>query len=371
MPTKASPLVKLSLISAAILIAFLYGAGVGKYQWPPFSLVKWTKDAIVRLAAPKEEYQRDKELLYYAFTDQLIPDEKLTMPITSMEGVLEATQSLLLPVENFYDAYRNLEVVDGSPIVLDGGATKVLKVAYKLARREYHAHAYNVESHGARTAAVIIPGSGSNQSFAIYKRDRSNYHFGILEALGDLVDKFVIIKPNEDCAAFHNGKAKLSDKFIINWLLNHGGSYSAHYIAGTLAITKHLQDRYDKVIVVGMSEGGQAALLNSLQSQPDAAIIASGISIMDEKAEWSDHRHILIPGLFSRVGFDVIRSVIQQSKTRYLFTYGRKERGTYKVEAEEGLICKYLAAPQNVECKSHEGDHVFPKDTSTEFLKRF
>jgi hypothetical protein len=371
MPTKASPLLRLALMSAAIVIAFCYGAGVGKYQWPPFSLLKGTKDAIFSVVAGSSgDYQKGKELLYYAFTDQLIPDEKLNMPITSLAGILEANQSLLLPVENFYDAYRNLEV-DGSPIVLDGGATKVVRLSYKLGGREYNAHAYSVGSDGARMAAVIIPGSGSNQSFAIYKRDQSNYHFGILEGLGESVDKFVFIKPNEDCAAFHNGRAKLSDKFIINWLLNHGGSYSAHYIAGTLAITKYLQDRYDKVIVVGMSEGGQAALLNSLQSQPDAAIIASGISIMDEKAEWSDHSHIVIPGLFSRVGFDVIRSVIQQSKTRYLFTYGRKERGTYKVEAEEGLICKYLASPQNVECKSHEGDHVFPKDTSTEFLKRF
>src|SRR5262245_6619109 len=289
MPSKFSPVLRIVLLSALIFTAFCYGAAVHKYQWPPFSLLKGTKDAILGvIAGSSDNYQRDTELLYYAFTDPLIPDEKLTNPITSLDGLLEAKRSLMLAVEDFYDAYRNLEVVDASPIVLDGGATKVLKLVYKLARREYHAYAYTVQSHGARTAAIIIPGSGLNQSFAIYKRDQSNYHFGILEALGDSVDKFVFIKPNEDCAAFHNGKAKLSDKFIINWLLNHGASYSAHYIANTLAITKYLQNRYDKEIDVGMSEGGLAAVLNSRQSQPDAAIIASGISIIDAKAMWPD-----------------------------------------------------------------------------------
>lgn len=40
----------------------------------------------------------------------------------------------MLVVEDFYDAYRNFDVVDASPIVLDGSATKVLKLASKLAR---------------------------------------------------------------------------------------------------------------------------------------------------------------------------------------------------------------------------------------------
>jgi hypothetical protein len=372
MPSKFSPVLRLILMSGLIFIAFCYGAAVGKYQWPPFYLAKETKDGLWRvLAGSSDNYQRDTEALYYAFTDPLIPDEKLTKPITSLDGVLEANRSMMLMVEDFYDAYRKLELVEASPVVLDGGATNVLKLAYKLARREYHTYAYAIPGHGARTAAIIIPGSGFNQSFAIYKRDRSNYHFGILEALDNSIDKFVFIKPNESCAAFHNGKAKLSDKFIINWLLNNGASYSAHYIASTLAITKYLQSRYDKVIVIGMSEGGQAAVLNSLQSEPDAAIIASGISIIEEKAEWSDHSHIIIPGLSRRISFAAMRSKIQQSKTRYLFTYGRNERGNYRVEAEEGLICKYLSAPQNVECKSHEGAHVFPRDTSREFLTRF
>ena len=110
-------------------------------------------------------------------------------------------------------------------------------------------------------AALIIPGSGINQSSRIYGNDPSNYHFGIMEALGSSFNKYVLIKPNEDCLAFHNGRQKLNNGFIINWLLDHEAFYSAHYITSSLAITKFLQDKYDKVVVAGLSQGGAAALL--------------------------------------------------------------------------------------------------------------
>ncbi len=153
-------------------------------------------------------------------------------------------------------------------------------------------------------------------------------------------------------------------------MLDHGASYSAHYIASSLAITKYLQDKYDKVVVAGLSQGGNAALLNSLQSQPDAAIIASGFTIINEKAKWAGHDQIIIPGIRNRLSFDVIRSRIQQSTTRFLFTYGKEDVGTFKIEAEERLTCDYLSGTQNVECKIHNGGHVFPKDIITGFLSK-
>src|SRR5262245_39071840 len=74
------------------------------------------------MAGSSDNYQRDREVLYYAFTDPLIPDEKLTKPITSLDGLLEANRSLMLRVADFYDAYRNIEIGSASPIVLDSGA---------------------------------------------------------------------------------------------------------------------------------------------------------------------------------------------------------------------------------------------------------
>jgi len=315
------------------------------------------------------DHRGEEEILRSAFTDSLMPGEQIYPPISSLDGIYEANKSLMLPVEHFFDAYDKLEILNTSQLVLDQGSTKVLKLTYKLAGRQYHACAYCPDdSRGAKVAALIIPGSGLNVSSPIYKKDRSSYCFGIIPALGNSSHNYVLIKPNEDCLAFHNGKKKLHLNYFVNWLLEHGSSYSAYYIAGSLAVTKYLQQRYDKVILAGLSQGGRAALLSSLQSQPDAAIIASGFTIIRQKVQAAGHNQIIIPGLRSRFGFDVIRSRIQQSPTRYLFTYGRKEQGTYKMEAEERLTEKFLSACPNVECKSHPGGHVFPTEIIREFL---
>lgn len=183
------------------------------------------------------------------------------------------------------------------------------------------------------------------------------------------LDKFVLIKPNEDCLAIHNGIAKLDRLFYIDWLLNQGASYSALYIAHSLAITKYLQEKYDKVLVAGLSQGGFAALLNALQSRPTAAIIASGFSIIDEKVQLANYEAIIIPGLDKKFSTDEIRSSIQRlPTTNFLFTYGKREEGTYKIEAEERLTCNYLSSLKNVECEIHNGGHVFPQDSIRRFL---
>lgn len=272
-------------------------------------------------------------------------------------------------MERFFDAYDHLDVIDAVFLDLNQGATQVLKITYELAGNQYEAYAYAVDaSKSGDGAALVIPGSGLNQSSAIYKNDPSNYHFGILEALGPSLEKFIFIKPNEDCLAFHDDESKLNYDFIVNWLLDQGASYSAHYIVSSLAITKHLQSQYDRVVVAGLSQVGAAALLNSLQSQPYVAIIASGFSVLNARVMWADHNQIIIPGLQQRLSVDDIRSRIRALPTSFLFTYGKEETGTYKIEAEEHLTCEYLSTLQNVECRIHEYGHIFPVDIIREFL---
>ena len=317
------------------------------------------------------DHRGEEDILRSAFTDSLMPGEQIYPPISSLDGIYEANKSLMLPVEHFFDAYEKLEILNASQLVLDQGSTKVLKLTYQLADRQYHAYAYCPDDlTGTKMAALIIPGSGLNVSFPVYKKDRSSYCFSIIPALGNSCDNYVLIKPNEDCLAFHNGKKKLHLNYFVNWLLENGSSYSAHYITGSLAVTKYLQERYDKVVVAGLSQGGRAALLSSLQSQPDAAIIASGFTILRQKVQAAAHNQIIIPGLRNRFGFDAIRSRIQKSPTRYLFTYGQKEHGTYKMEAEERLTEKFLSGCPNVECKSHSGGHIFPTEIIGEFLSK-
>lgn len=366
-----SRVIRAAAVLTALGLSFAYGVGVGVYGWPPFSTLKSVQDVLMesRTRNVRDHYLGEKELLQFAFTEPLIQGELVHTAITSLDGIHEANRRMMLPVQRFFDAYDHLRVNGATFLVLDQGATRVLKVTYDLAGTEYDAFAYAVDgAESGDSAGLIIPGSGLNQSSEIYKNAPSNYHLGILEALGPSIQKFILIKPNEDCLAIHDGKSKLNQNFFVNWHLSHGASYSAHYIVNSLAITRYLKSQYVRVVVAGLSQGGNAALLNSLQSQPDVAIVSSGFSVLTERIKGSSHDKIIIPGLFGRYSPDQIRTRMQAMPTRFLFTYGKAENATYKIEAYESLTCEYLAELKNVDCRTHEYGHIFPVEIIRQFL---
>ena len=114
----------------------------------------------------------------------------------------------------------------------------------------------------------------------------------------ELCDVYVFVKPNEDFAAIHDGKRKLDYAGISTYLLNKGGSYSAHYVANSIALEKYLQSKYARTVVLGLSQGGDAALLNALQTRPTAAVVASGFSVLDEVLSWANSEQIIVPGYY-------------------------------------------------------------------------
>jgi len=313
----------------------------------------------------------DDELLRFAFTDPLIPGDQILKPITSLAGIHAANRSMLTPVELFFDAYDRLEILDAKTVTINDGSTELLRLSYRLGDRPYQAYAY--VRRGLRPvnrAALVIPGSALNLSSRIVNGDPKSNHTGIMLALGDDYDRFVFIKPNEDCLAFHDGRRKLNVNFLVNWQLDAGSSYSVHYIVHTLAFSKYLKQKYPTLVVAGLSQGGAAALLNVLQSQPTAAVIASGFSIINQQALWSGHNQIIIPGLRKRLSHETIRDRIRKLRTQFLFTYGKKEVGTYRIETTAGLSREFLSPCKNVEVRVHDGGHEYPTQLVAEFLRR-
>jgi hypothetical protein len=358
---------QLIIVLVSILFSFAYGVGVSSRHWPPYSVLKRAQELLDKPPAPYKPSQ--ETLLQHAFSQPIIDRQQILAPLRSFQDLSEALHSLVLPYDQFHDSYENLEVLEAAVLSLDNETTTVLKVSYRLHGSDHDAYSYAPPMRDSRFAALVIPGSGMNQSSAIYYNDPSNYHFGISDALAEEFDQYTLIKPNEDCLAFHNGQEKLSRDFIINWLLNRGGSYSANYIIGALAITKHLQARYERVVTAGLSQGGHAVLLASLQSIPDAAIISSGFSIIKATLSYSPHDRIIIPNLRNRVTFDDIRMKTKQSRTRYLFTYGRKEHGAYGLEAETRASEEFFGAFPNGVWAVHDQGHVFPKEIIASFLR--
>lgn len=348
---------------------FFYGIGVGVYRWYPYQVVRSLKRA-TGVALYTDSLKRSDGLYQVAFAEPLPPGRQILPPIRNIQGISDAISSLIVPVDAFWTAYRDLELVANSTLVLDGGATRVLDVTYRLAGRQYHAYAYIAfGSQRAPAAALIIPGSGDNQAWPMLRGDPGNYQSGIVPALG-AYDRYVQIKPNHDCLAFHNGEARLSGLFMFNWLLNSGGSYAASYITDSLALAKYLRGAYDRIAVAGLSQGGYATLISSLQSQPDVAIVASGFSVTFETVEWAGQDQIVIPGMHQRLSNESIRTTISQSRTHFLLTYGTGESDYYKMEAEEAPTAKYFSGIPNVEVKVHNGRHTFPVDVIEEFIGR-
>lgn len=311
-----------------------------------------------------------QEIFERAFSDPIIENEMLYPALTSLDCIYELNSTLLMPVEEFFTAYDCLQIESAETLTLDGGETHLLHVSYTLGGATYHGHAYAPAAPDtAKPASLTIPGSGLNCSEPIYRRDPASYHDGILDALGDGIANYVFIKPNEDCLAFHNGEGKVSGDFFINWLLNNATSYSAAYIVSAMAITKYLQGRHDSVVVTGLSQGGGAALLTSLQSQPTAAVIASGFSVIMERIHWSGHNQIIIPGIGQAYSNENVRKKITASPTQFLFTYGRQETLIYGLEAQEHYSCDFLSACPNVRCESHDGGHIFHEAITSDFLR--
>ncbi len=314
----------------------------------------------------------DQEIFKHAFTDPLSPCEQVYPPLATLDDIHAMNSSVAMPVECFFTAYADLQIVGADSLALDGGDTHLLRLTYTLGGDTFHAHAYApAHPQTARPAALVTPGSGLNCSEGIYRNDPESYHYGIVEALGDACNTYVFIKPNEDCLAFHNGSGKLNINFFVNWLLNRAQSYSAAYIVGAMAVTKYLQGRHDAVVLAGLSQGGGATLLTALQSQPTAAVIASGFSVIMDRIQWSGHNQIIIPGIGQAYSNENVREKIKASPTQFLFTYGKQESVIYRLEAEEHYSCDFLAECPNVRCESHDEGHIFHVGITSDFLRGF
>jgi len=393
-PREKQPPPRLPYVVGLMAGLFVFGVSVGYFQerafwWVPFyAATQPHQDIATGKAAGAGDSDSDRqtvtsaptltaegELLQLAFTGSLIDHEKVLPVIESVEGIYKANESTYVPEAWLADAYARLAILESSRLLLDEGKTPVLKVKYRLRGRVYEAHAYGQAADpckGRGTASLIIPGSGTNQSSAIFEGASDNYHHGILEALReDGGDVFVLVKPNEDILAFHNGAKKLDYSFIINSHLNRGGSYSASYIVQSLAVAKYLKACYRSLILAGLSQGGAAVLLASLQAKPRAAIVASGYSSLVRKIAWSGFEQIVLPsGLYWGIhDAATLRARIAALPTRYLFSWGKDDSAYYKLEVENEFTCKAFARLRNVHCAAHDGGHVFPVEDIKAFLR--
>lgn len=320
------------------------------------------------------DYHPERELLRFAFLprlwsapnmDQLVSGEKqLYPPSPTIDEVQQRLEEYVFDATLFETAYQTLELDENG--VLRG---HIFEQNYRLGDKSFKTHSYFTPSRaGTSCAAMIIPGTGHNASTGIFRNDADTYYGNIVEIAAALCDTFVFVKPNEDFVAIHNGGNKLSYDFVVSYLINRGSSYAGHYIVNTLAITKYLKQHYERVFVIGLSQGAQATLWNTLQSEPTGAVVSSGFSVLRRKLNWGTLVGIMVPGLYEVYPLERVRGIMARSRTQFLFTYGRGEFGVNKIEAEENYSCQFLNGLDNVHCQIHDGGHVFPEATIRGFM---
>jgi hypothetical protein len=386
-----------ALVGIGVVSSFTYGVAVGHYRFFPFDTLvtlklqadeprtyPWAFDTLVTLKLQADEprtypWALEQQLMQYAFTREAPSAGLIYSAISNSDEMYERNRNIFTPREDYYKAYDNILI--GNAEQMRSNETPVLRLPFTLNGRQYEAFAYGeAEAHegceSSRTsAALIIPGSGNNQSLGTYENDPTNYHYGIIEALNSLDRVYVQIKPNRDARAWHNGAGmRMGPDFVYNWQLTMGGSYSVSYLIEALALMKYLNRCSERTVVAGLSQGGAAALYVALQASPSQAIVSSGYTVLAEKGTNTDagfQQLVGVPGseiIASPDGF--IRS-IRNSRTSYLFTWGRTDSLYFRQEALYSYTASLLQQVPNALGVSHDGGHIFPVNEIMNFLRSY
>ena len=319
------------------------------------------------------EFLGEHEVLKYAFTKKTIDSPLYYEPLRTFADIYFYNKRIFTPIKYFSKSYKKIKIKNVYEINDLSINNSVIVVEFSLRKKDYKSFAYgklplncdNNNSKNSNKAIIIIPGSGPNQSYEIISGNKKNYHYGILETINQHkypLEKYIYIKPNEGIRAWHNGeKRKLNGRFIWNWHINRGGSYSASYIVETLALVKYLKKCFDKTILAGLSQGSHAALINSLQSHPDFAIISSGHSILREKFEYTGHNQILnVPSYSDLFKEKKLVKRLKKTPTKFLFSWGLNDNGVNKFEAHTQLTAKKIQHLKNIQISIHDLKHNFP-----------
>jgi hypothetical protein len=306
------------------------------------------------------------EVFKIIFTDELMPDQILP-EIKDANELHQVLDSWLVPADSFEFAYQ--KIILGTPQEL---RANIWELPFQYRGRDMVSRFYKKKSQFSdkKEGFLVIPGSGSNRSYQIFNNTGEERENQIDENLSKFGDCFIQIKPNESAFALHHKGKKLNSEGIYANLINQGGSYSAYYLLKTLALSKFLKTEYAHLNIAGLSQGGYATLLVSLQAKPQKAVVASGYSVLFDEIEIAGINQIIMPGMKKWANAATIRDSLQKSPTQFLFTYGKIENDIYKVEAFDHTTEKYFENLNNVKFGFHERNHRYDYQMTNDFFAK-
>jgi pimeloyl-ACP methyl ester carboxylesterase len=298
-------------------------------------------------------------LLKIIFESPLIESELIYPQVTSLDSLSRLIESKFpFKDEEIYSAYKRLKINKADRV-----ADTLCVVNASLNRKGVNIYSYFKRGSDSTVAILMIPGSMDNQSYKIY-HNLPNYHNtydNIFFLNAEFGDSYLFIKPNEDILAIHNGQRKLSHEAIVPTLINWGTSYTANQIIQIIALIKHLKQTYEKVVVIGLSQGGYLALVTSVLAGPTAAVVASGYSIIFDELFFATLNQPISPNLNRFFNREKVKKSISLGRTKYLFSWEISDNPIYGYENHSLETYNYLNGTRNAQVYNKNEGHTFPQ----------
>ncbi|MCC7029025.1 MAG: T9SS type A sorting domain-containing protein [Chitinophagaceae bacterium] len=280
-----------------------------------------------------------------------------------VSNILERDTAINATIHN-YEVANNIKVY--------GNKDPFVKVAFSLNNKSTYCYAVldsmSAPVYNTDYAFVIISGTGTNLLKEII--DGTGYHDlncyvrNLLKPTGDI---YVASMPNEDHRAmiFNRKKAtslpSYQPSFLTNYLNAQNKALGLNRLIETVALVKYLKTKYKKVFLLGLSTGGTVALWTSLLAEPDAAIVASGYSVLVDNDFNSQMVNLMSYGNNLLVyDKDSVRNRLSQLHTQFLLTQAMNDSPLVQNDIDSGLTRNFLGATGNVSFFYDYYNHSFP-----------
>jgi hypothetical protein len=191
------------------------------------------------------------------------------------------------------------------------------------------------------TAFLIIPGTGIHGGFHIAEGNPTDYQnmpLPIKDVCLPYGDVYTYVKPNEDFRNIWKNSGspyykKLDYNYYTPYTDLHGNHWAANMTIESIAIVRYLKMKYQKVIVLGLSNGGIAALIAAVEGWADGVNCASGLSVTDyDGFPLTNFENPYYANQFHKYSLDSLKTHMPNSYTYYLFSYGSGDGSTVGYE---------------------------------------
>lgn len=215
----------------------------------------------------------------------------------------------------------------------------------------------------SESAYVVFTGGGNNETS--YLVQGIGYHNMLCYVTNNLRlsgDVYAYMKPNEDARAIYWNDGKLNNAYVLSYLDSVKHQFGLNYLVEMIATIKYLKTKYCKVVVLGLSEGGYAALLASMITPADGVVVSGGYSTGFDTA-WASYSILQqrFDSLVFRYNRDTIKSKIAANNTKYLFTWGDGD-GVNLMQGEHDSSYTQIFLNDTIHCSYYYNfsNHTFP-----------